>query len=538
MLYNLKLVFLFFSFIFCALFSKAQNETNNWFFGAKAGVTFSSGVPVAISTGQTSNPEGTSVASNPVTGALLFYSDGKTVWNANHIVMPNGTGLAGGYSSTMAALIVPQPGSNNLFYLFTTDEYQNLGANGFNYSIVDMTANGGMGDVVSKNNLLFAPCAEINHAVKHANCEDYWIIAQDALGNNYKTFLLTSSGLNTIPIISPIGFSITETGWGTGKFSPNGKKFARSHGTRTSGSGPNNFLQLFDFDILTGKLSNSITLNIGDKWYGLSFSPDNSKLYAGGYTSDAYQWDLSSEIASNIRSSKTSIGICTLFPQFQIGKDNVIYLSNDTSPYLGRINNPNALGAACNFTRYQIPLTTNSPSITNSYKGLPSFPENYFNQSPTGTTIFEGYDTTMICGTSATLYSYGTGNITWSPSTYLSCSYCTNPIITPNEDIEYIISDDNNGYGCPILKRIIVHIEYKPEIPNVFTANDDGTNDVFFIRNLPTQSKLQIYNRWGNLMLETNDYQNNWTTPVNGVYYYVLIVHEKEYKGFFQVFGN
>ncbi len=529
MLRHIKKLFLLLS-VLCFNFSIAQNESNFWFFGQNAGAEFSSGSPVAISSGQTVNQEGTSAASDPVTGALLFYSDGKTIWDANHIIMPNGAGLAGGYSSTMAALIVPQPGSNTLFYIFTTDEYQNFGANGFNYSIVDMTANGGTGDVISKNNLLFAPCAEVNHAVKHANCFDYWIIAQDALGNNYKTYLLTSSGLSTTPIISPTGLPITETGWGTGKFSPNGKKFARAHGTIAAGE--NNFLQLFDFDILTGKLSNPITLNKFTKWYGLSFSPDNSKLYAGGYTSYAYQWDLTSENATNILGSQTSIGFCSVFPQFQIGKDNMIYLSEDSSPYLGRISNPNALGTACNYSRYAISLSANS------YYGLPSFPENYFNQSPTGTTIFEGYDTTIVWGTSATLNSNGIGNISWSPSTFLSCSYCPNPIVTPTETTEYIISDDNNGYGCPILKRIRVNVEYKPEIPNVFTTNDDGINDFFFIKNLPPQSKLQIYNRWGNILLETNDYQNNWKIDVDGVYYYVLLVHEKEYKGFIQVLGN
>lgn len=55
---------------------------------------------------------------------------------------------------------------------------------------------------------------------------------------------------------------------------------------------------------------------------------------------------------------------------------------------------------------------------------------------------------------------------------------------------------------------------------------------------LPPNSKLQIFNRWGNSVYQSNDYQNNWTTEVDGVYYYVLLVHEQEYKGFVQVLTN
>ncbi|MDQ3048312.1 MAG: hypothetical protein M3R27_12245, partial [Bacteroidota bacterium] len=147
-------------------------------------------------------------------------------------------------------LIVPQPGSPNLFYLFTSDAYQNAGVKGVHYNIVDMNANGGLGDVITKNVLLFAPSCEILHAVKHANCYDYWIIAQEITGI-FRLYLLTSTGLSG-PIINNVGIPFTESGWGQGKFSPNGKKFAVAHGNFI---GEHSF-QLFDFDDLTGTLSN------------------------------------------------------------------------------------------------------------------------------------------------------------------------------------------------------------------------------------------------------------------------------------------
>jgi gliding motility-associated-like protein len=63
-------------------------------------------------------------------------------------------------------------------------------------------------------------------------------------------------------------------------------------------------------------------------------------------------------------------------------------------------------------------------------------------------------------------------------------------------------------------------------VPNIFTPNGDGENDVFYIKGLDSyqNSKLQIYNRWGNKIYESDDYKNNWDGDNNpdGVFYYVL----------------
>ncbi len=67
-------------------------------------------------------------------------------------------------------------------------------------------------------------------------------------------------------------------------------------------------------------------------------------------------------------------------------------------------------------------------------------------------------------------------------------------------------------------------------IPNIFTPNGDGQNDVFYILGLDgyVQSKLQIYNRWGNLVFENSNYLNNWDGGgcPDGVYYYILTLKD------------
>src|SRR5690349_5294703 len=98
----------------------SQSYANWWYFGQNAGVTFQTGSPVAVSGGQINTIEGTAAISDAA-GNRLFYTEGVTVWNRNHIPMPNGTGLMGDPSSTQSAVIVQKPGSTTIYYIFTVD---------------------------------------------------------------------------------------------------------------------------------------------------------------------------------------------------------------------------------------------------------------------------------------------------------------------------------------------------------------------------------------------------------------------------------
>ena len=130
----------------------AQKQNNQWRFSGSGGIDFNTTPPSAV-TGVANMQTGEGVASvaERNTGALLFYTNGVTVWNAQNQVMPNGTGLLGGsatlLSSTTAAVIIPKPGSTTLYYLVTIDEQSS--SNGVCYSIIDMTLNNGLGDVVA-----------------------------------------------------------------------------------------------------------------------------------------------------------------------------------------------------------------------------------------------------------------------------------------------------------------------------------------------------------------------------------------------------
>src|SRR5262245_40286912 len=119
--------------IFMSAYSHSQSYANWWYFGQNAGVTFQTGNPVAASGGQINTVEGTAAISDAA-GNRLFYTEGVTVWNRNHIPMPNGNGLMGNASSTQSAVIVQKPGSTNIYYIFTVDAQ--AGTNGLRWSEV------------------------------------------------------------------------------------------------------------------------------------------------------------------------------------------------------------------------------------------------------------------------------------------------------------------------------------------------------------------------------------------------------------------
>src|SRR5688572_14026134 len=172
--------------VLCCNVLYSQNETKKWYFGAQAGLDFM-GPPTILTNGMMSPWEGCASIADAA-GALLFYTDGITVWNKTHAVMANGNGLMGNSSTTQSGVIVKRPGSTTIYYVFTADAQ---GApNGLRYSIVDMSLAAGNGSVTVKNTLLFTPTTERITAVRHCNGVDVWIVTHDWNSANFSTYLL------------------------------------------------------------------------------------------------------------------------------------------------------------------------------------------------------------------------------------------------------------------------------------------------------------------------------------------------------------
>ena len=163
----------------------AQNKDRVWCFGDSALIDFNSGMPVAGKRGVTTRGSCASMCDS--TGALLFYSatgefpiyinagNGK-VYNANHVLMNNGDSINGTLAYNENT-ILPFPDQLNKYILFTVDPNDK---NGFYYSIIDMSLQNGLGEVISKNDTLIANQRMVDAmaAVKHGNGRDWWIICK------------------------------------------------------------------------------------------------------------------------------------------------------------------------------------------------------------------------------------------------------------------------------------------------------------------------------------------------------------------------
>lgn len=372
---HLKGVLSVFILLLLPLSVMAQLEASNWYFGYGAGLDFSNCDPLALTDGQLNQDEGCATISDEY-GNLLFYTDGIVIYNANHQLMLNGTGLLGDPSSTQSAIIIPNPTDSNIYYVFTVAAQAD--PDGLSYSVVNMSLDGGLGGIVTnkKNIQLHTPVAEKLTATYHANENDIWVIAHEMDTNNFLAYLVTASGVNSTPIMSAVGSIHLSIGAGTGaigylKASPDGTKLASAI------SFLNVSLELFDFDNATGVISNprQITDNYGA--YGVEFSSNSQVLYTTNRNLPArlFQYDVSLPDLQSIQSSEILIATDTLrnWGGLQIGIDGKIYLAQNVDTTLSVINAPNKVGVACNFVDDDISL-----SGKESRMGLPPFIQSYF----------------------------------------------------------------------------------------------------------------------------------------------------------------
>lgn len=431
-----KLVIIFFL-VHCTLF--AGNEANVWYFGYNAGVDFNSGTPVALTDGALSTFEGVASICDSL-GNILFYTDGITVWNKNHTVMTNGNGLKGNFSATQSGVIVPSPGNETIYYIFTVTHIGE--ADGFNYSVVDMALSGGLGAITTKNQQLHTPVSEKVTAVQHSNNNDIWVITHEWGSNRYFAFLVTPSGVNPTPVISSAGLIHTGDVWnaiGYMKVSPDRKKIANVMYRMTS-------FELLDFDNTTGIVSNPITLTDNDYsgLYGIEFSTDGKLLYVGRHLKKAkiFQFDISSDDPVLIQDSRYNVfeSANVEFGALQLGPDEKIYISDNNYPSLSVINNPNSKGADCNFSFNGVSLNGKQAGL-----GLPTFIQSFFDYTlelSSNSPVCKGESILLNCETiEDAVYSWA------GPAGFTSNEI--NPVISPaakeNEGVYTVTINERTG---------------------------------------------------------------------------------------------
>lgn len=141
-------------------------------------------------------------------------------------------------------------------------------------------------------------------------------------------------------------------------------------------------------------------------------------------------------------------------------------------------------------------------------------------QAPADMNLLTGDKVTLLATASADVVSY-----TWSPAATLSCATCAAPVAAPKSNGDYLVTVAN-AFGCKATDTVNITLtcaQDRVHIPNAFSPNNNGTNDMFYImgRGVRTIETMRIFNRWGQLIFEAknidiNDRSKGWNGYANG----------------------
>ncbi len=410
----MKNLFLLFSLVLQSYLSFAQyniNQNKVWAFGNNVGIDFNSGVPVSVGSGLYTG-EGCASVSD-ASGNLLFYTNGKKVWNNAGFEMPSGSDIVPFVttSTSQAAVVIPVFGNTNQYYIFSLENLESSHSDRarLSYSIVDMTMDGGMGDIISGSMgiPLATKMSEKMIAIRGDNC-NIWLLTHKMVGNEFLAFEISNAGINTTPVVSAVGF-FSRHASGVLKISPDRHKLAVMSYFGLPSTLPMGGAELYDFNPATGTVSNVRFINDYIGAGGAEFSPDNSKLYATHYSagSTAFQYDLSVPTAAAIRASEQAVADSSSYVyDLKLAADGKIYMRSFFSDkHLACINNPNLSGAACNLVDSVVDVAPGSVFI-----GLPAL----YWESPSDIVSTTG-SMVMCIGDTLKLHIGSSGGI-WSSS--------------------------------------------------------------------------------------------------------------------------
>ncbi|WP_222166921.1 gliding motility-associated C-terminal domain-containing protein [Edaphocola aurantiacus] len=352
-------------FLLCGIYTaNAQGENNHWHFGYGHHINFNMSPPAYAGNSNISTFE-SSTAVSDAQGNLLFYTIGCRIWDRNGNEMPNATNLLGNYS--IAALpqykgsgsdcvqTLPNPANPNQYYIFSVKSAEE-DCDKVYYHMVDMTLNGGLGDVIpaTKNTLLFQTVQnglKEHTTVTYGACNSYWFIATGGQPNNFAhyAFKIDASGISATPVISTPSLTVNSAHLlGQIKILPQ---------SQVSYMTTNNGLIRANFNKVTGVFSN-FELIPNTEGYRFEYAPNEQLMYVKNVDAiKQYNLSLYPNLVA-IGASATTVGPGSQYPDMRLAPDGKIYVVDLGTGTLARIEQPNLSGTACTYTPAYITLQT------------------------------------------------------------------------------------------------------------------------------------------------------------------------------------
>ncbi|MFN3404298.1 MAG: T9SS type A sorting domain-containing protein [Cytophagaceae bacterium] len=354
---------------FCITYSTVLAQVSpfnippKWYFGQRAGLDFTSGSPAFLPGGQTNGAghEGNSNVCDP-DGNIVFYTDNYRLYDASHSMIQL---LRGATSSTQGSVSIPDPADPaNRFYLFTANVDPGGGGErdatntnmGIHYYHIQKSGAGitvlaGPVRIANHNEVTEQICAGTDYN------GNYWIVSHE--GGRYSggmnriySWKVTSSGVGSRVTSSITGTTGNNAYLGSMKINKCQTKLGIAHFVGT-GQGS---VEVYNWDANSGMVT-GLAQRIPSlpAMYGCEFSPDGNIFYYTALSDNRlYQLDLTTGTVYT-DASWTSSNNMNEMGTLQLGPDDKIYVTNVSNfglpCYIGVINNPNVVGAGCNYNK-------------------------------------------------------------------------------------------------------------------------------------------------------------------------------------------
>lgn len=481
---NISLILVFFlSFESKAQFNRSyetnpdRKRANIWYFGQFAGIDFSTLPPTSLADGKVNILEEGGGIISDTSGKVMFYTDGRTVWDRNHDTMYNGYGLKGHFSASQTGLIIKHPENDSLYYIFNTP-YSYDYSDGLSYSIVNINLNNGLGGIIIKNKSLNRNSSEKISAIYHSNGRDIWIIGHEYDNNRFFKYLLQANGINNCPTFQDTGvkyYFVPPNGSGQFmnqgfiKFSPDNKFMAHIYTPEYFSIQYRRF-ELYDFNNLTGNLSLITNINF-EKWaWDVEFSQNSENLIFSDRDSFSSIYNIRTGLKKRLK-----IKIDSQFESIplQLAPDGNIYFSRLDSTFIGIISNADEYQNVEVIEKY-INLQTGKckyslPNLFASYFYTPSIDYTYEYNCTDNSSLFEGRDT---------FYADTHDWKIFKPGKQIEATYASKNINHHFKDtgayhIRYIASKGNRS--DTVLKTIVIYPKIRKDFLGRDTAFETGT---------------------------------------------------------------
>jgi hypothetical protein len=419
---------------------------------------FSTNPPTPWTTGlQGSGPAEAIGHLEDTNGNIIFTFTDQGVYDQNGTVMSGSVGILANNASAEVCIAV-KPDDPCKYYMF----YNAENCTNLYYSIIDLSLNGGLGDVTNLNTLLMpGNFSEGIEVIRIPNTCAYWLMAYQC-NMGFRRFLVDENGIEdqgiAHPYAQPPGFD------GRGELDYHNGRIGMAYAF-------SNRVFAANFNAVTGEMTNPISLNdnnFSNSPYGVEFSPDGSKMYFSlWYTTPAtiYQYDFATaaltEYNPNPGGSLTGLG------EIELGRDGKLYIIQDGGNHITVMDNANTVPT---FTNITVPnglgLGISDP-----------IQSDLFNNDPytTQTLCYEAGSTVILnTQTDLYLYEWRAGNDPNSPVIATGNSY---QFTMGTNDTTFLVDAISTANGCVASANSCSRMRFELLASAILDAGDNAIID-------------------------------------------------------------